>query len=357
MPNQAVFTSLSDEDRTILSARVRSQTSQKRDAFRARIILLAADGITNREIASRLDTRTATVSMWRRRFQQSGLPGLADMPRPGKKPIYNEDTRRRVLDKLGEPPPSGYAKWNGRLVAEALGDVSDHHVWRILRKNGICLEKQRSWCVSTDPEFTRKAADVIGIYLNPPDNALVLCVDEKPSIQALERAQGYLKLPNGKALGGYSHDYKRHGTTTLFAALNIATGQVKTGHYNRRRRVEFLDFMNEVIADYPGREFHVVLDNLNTHKPKNDQWLARHKNVHFHFTPTHASWMNMVEVWFSILSRGALKGASFTSPQQLREAIDAFVVAHNSRASAFEWKKTEVGPKSLKSARTVFNAS
>ena len=154
---------------------------------------------------------------------------------------------------------------------------------------------------------------------------MVLAVDEKPQIQALERAQGWLRLPNGKALSGYSHGYKRHGTTTLFAALEVATGLVRTEHYWRRRRREFLDFMNQLVELYEGFEIHVILDNLNTHKPKHDRWLARHKNVHFHYTPTYSSWLNQVEIWFSILSRRALQGASFTSPWQVREAIDKFV--------------------------------
>lgn len=348
MSRQSTPIVLSGEDRAVLAARVRSQTCQKRDVFRARIVLMAAEGRTNLEIAASLGTRVATASQWRTRFAREGFAGLCDKPRPGKAPLYDERTESRVLEKLDEPAPKGWAKWNGRLLAEALGDVSAHQVWRILRKRGISLEKRRSWCISTDPEFAKKAADVVGLYLSPPENAVVLSVDEKPSIQALERAQGYLKFPNGKALMGYSHDYKRHGTTTLFAALNVATGQVRAGHYNRRRRREFLDFMNQVVADHPGREIHVILDNLNTHKPKNDQWLARHKNVHFHFTPTHASWLNQIEVWFSILSRAALKGASFTSPKQVRQAIDDFIEAHNKNTAPFNWTKKTVGAKSLK---------
>ncbi len=201
---------------------------------------------------------------------------------------------------------------------------------------------------STDPEFAAKAADIVGLYLNPPEHAVVLCVDEKPRIQALERAQGWLRLPNGQALGGFAHRYKRHGTTTLFAALEVTTGLVKTGHYQRRRRAEFLDFMNEVVAVHPEREIHVVLDHLNPHKPKCDRWRARHKNVHFHFTPTYASWLNMIEIWFSLLQRHALAGASFTSPQQLRAAIDAYVRHHNASAAPFEWRKTTIQPKPLR---------
>ena len=165
----------------------------------------------------------------------------------------------------------------------------------------------------------RAAAEIVGLYLAPPENAIVICVDEKPSIQALVRAQGYLKLPNGRALTGQSHDYKRHGTSTLFAAFEVATGKIMTAHKRHRRRVEFLDFMNEIVAAYPGTAIHVVLDNLNTHKPKKDRWLKRHPNVHFHFTPTRASWLNQVEIWFSILQGNSLKDAPFVSVKQLRE--------------------------------------
>jgi len=185
---------------------------------------------------------------------------------------------------------------------------------------------------------------VVGLYLNPPENAVVVCVDEKPHIQALQRAQGYLRLPDGKAVNGFSHCYKRHGTTTLFAALDVVTGQVKAGHYARRRRREFLDFMNQIVAENPDQEIHVILDNLNTHKPKRDRWLKLHPQVHMHYTPTYSSWLNQVECWFSIMSRAALKGASFTSPRQLREAIDAFVHAYNENAAPFEWSKAVVHP-------------
>ena len=172
---------------------------------------------------------------------------------------------------------------------------------------------------ATIPQFAAKAADVVGLYVDPPAKAIVLCVDEKPSIQALERAQGYLKLPNGRALTGQSHDYKRHGTTTLFAALEVATGRIIAAHSKRRRRVEFLGFMNSVVAAFPDRELHVILDNLNTHK-KNERWLKKHPNVHFHFTPTRSSWLNQVETWFSILQGQSLNGASFTAVEQIAGA-------------------------------------
>ena len=252
------------------------------------------------------------------------------------------------MKALDEPPPAGYSRWNGRLLAKHLGDVSKDQVWRMMRKHDLHLERRQSWCVSTDPEFSRKAADVVSLYLNPPRNALVLCVDEKPCIQALERAQGWIRLPSGRALTGFAHEYKRHGTTTLFAALEVATGLVHSGHYRRRRRREFLDFMNELVALYPGKELHVVLDNLSTHKPKEDRWLKSHPNVHFHFIPTHSSWLNQVECWFSILSRGALQGSSFTSVRMLIQAIEAFIASWNQNASPFEWTKQEVKQQDMK---------
>ena len=199
------------------------------------------------------------------------------------------------------------------------------------------------------PESAAKAAEIVGLYIAPPDNAVVLAVDEKPSIQALERAQGYLKLPSGRAMTGQSHDYKRHGTTTLFAALNVESGEVVGRHYKRRRRVEFLDFMNRVVAAYPERQIHVVLDNLSTHKPTRDMWLKRHKNVHLHYTPTDASWLSQIEIWFSILTGQSLSGASFASVKDLIAAyIDAFIERYNQTARPFVWTKSEVHQKRLR---------
>ena len=333
---------LTDSDRLELKSWASAGSTEQRLAFRARVILGLADGLSAAEVAQRNDTRLATISKWRGRFSKAGLQGLSDAPRSGKPASYDESTQRRILAALDEPPPEGYARWNGTLLAQRLQDISKHHIWRVLRGHDISLQRRRSWCISTDPQFAQKAADIVALYLNPPDNAVVLSVDEKPHIQALERAQGWLKLPNGKALTGFNHEYTRHGTTTLFAALEVATGLVKAGHYQRRRRVEFLDFMNRVVAEHPARQIHVILDNLSTHKPKCDRWLTRHKNVQFHFTPTHASWLNQVEVWFSILSQQALAGSSFTSPKQVRQRIDAFIAAHNRNAHPFEWTKQVV---------------
>jgi transposase len=339
---------LTAKEKSDLEAWQRSGSTEQRLALRAQIILgCAAVGQTT-AVAGKLGVMPYVVSKWRKRFAAGRMAGLQDTPRSGKPRTYTAETEKRVLAQLDQPPPKGYAQWNGPLLAQSLQDVSEHHVWRVLRNHGIQLQRRRSWCLSTDPEFAPKAADIVGLYLDPPANAIVLAVDEKPHIQALERAQGWLRMPNGKALTGFSHEYARHGTSTLFAALEVATGLVQAGHYSRRRRREFLDFMNEVVANHPEKEIHVVLDNLNTHKPKQDRWLARHPNVHLHFTPTHASWLNQIEVWFSLLSRQALRGASFRSTIQLRRAIDDFIHAHNRKAAPFEWRKTFVTPSRLK---------
>ena len=339
---------VNDEDRETLKAWLRGSTTEQRLVTRARIIMRLSENGAVGACAKSEKASTLTVSKWRDRYLAKGIAGLQDAPRSGKPVTYGTKAEKRILAQLDTPPPDGYARWNGTLLAHALGDISSAQIWRVLRKHKISLERRHSWCISTDPEFAAKAADVVGLYLSPPTNAIVICVDEKPSIQALERSQGWLKLPNGKALTGFSHNYKRHGTTTLFAALEVATGLVHAGHFNRRRRREFLAFMNELVAKYPGKEIHVVLDNLNTHKPKRDMWLKRHPHVHFHYTPTSASWLNQVEIWFSLLSRYALAGASFTHVNQVRRQIDKFIQAHNEQAAPFEWTKADVRPRALK---------
>ena len=222
-----------------------------------------------------------------------------------------------------------------------------------LAQGGIALTRQRSWCVSTDPEFAAKAADIVGLYLNPPENALVISIDEKPSIQALERAHGYVQTDSGKIVRGFKSTYKRHGTLNLFAALEVVTGAVhgKTTRY--KKRVDFLAFMDEVLAELPGdREIHVIMDNYCIHK-KNELWLAAHPNVFFHFTPTSASWLNMVEIWFGLLTRKSLRGASFKDTEQLRQAIEDFIAVYNPTAKPFVWRKREVKGSQLRN--TIVN--
>jgi transposase len=341
---------VSEEQKAVLESWMRKGTTEKRYAERAKIILLSSAGEKRDAIVKRMALAPGIVSKWRKRFLEQGIDGLFDLSRTGKPPRYDKETEQRILDVLDKDPPKGFSRWNGPLVAKELGDVNVHQIWRVLRKKGVSLERRHSWCVSTDPAFATKAADIVGLYLSPPDGALVISVDEKPCIQVLERAQGYLRLPNGRALTGFSHEYKRHGTTTLFAALDVMRGQVKIRHTKRRRRRQFLDFMNDVLRDAdPDQEIHVILDNLSTHKPKDDRWLARHKNVTFHYTPTHASWLNQIEIWFSILQTKSLRGSTFTSAQQLRQHIDAFTASYNADAQPFEWHKVKVTNKKLES--------
>ncbi len=332
----------------MLEALVRSTKTEVRKRDRARIVLLAAGGTATREIGRVVGCTTGTASKWLVRYARARLAGLDETGHRGAVPKYGAAEQKRILALLDQSPPDGYANWTPLLLARALGDIHEQYIWRFLRAQKINLSGRKSWCVSRDPEFVAKAAEIVGLYMAPPDNAVVLSVDEKPSIQALERAQGYLKLPTGRAMIGQSHDYKRHGTTTLFAALDVTTGQVTGRHYKRRRRVEFLAFMNKVVADYPDREIHVILDNLSTHKPKRDLWLARHPNVHLHYTPTHASWLNQIKIWFSILSGKSLNGASFQTVDQLKTHINSFIASYNEDARPFAWTKSQVHQKRLK---------
>jgi transposase len=339
---------LTGEERSELESFARSTRTEHRLRQRAQIVLLAADGMATRAIGREIGCTTGTASKWRVRYAEKRLAGLDERGNRGAERKYTQVTDKRILAQLDEPAPKGRARWTAPLIAAALGDVGVQYVWRFLRAHKIDLAARKSWCESNDPEFAAKAADIVGLYLAPPENAIVLCVDEKPSIQALERKQGYLKLPNGRALTGQSHDYKRHGTSTLFAALEVATGKVRTSHKKRRRRVEFLAFVNEVTAAYPGKRLDVIVDNLNTHKPKNDRWRARHPNVRFHYTPTRASWLNQVEIWFSILQGQSLQHASFNSVTELRAHIDAFIANYNDTAQPFAWTKSQVHQKRLK---------
>src|SRR5450830_1557737 len=282
-------------ERSALEKNVRGAKTEQRLALRSRIILLAADGMGTGAIAAQLQTAAATVSKWRVRFAQMGLEGLADAPRCGAPGKYTKETELRILAKLDEPVPRGETVWTARLLGRELS------------------------------------------------------VDEKPSIQALERAQGYLRFNDGRTYSGFSDRYRRNGTTTLFGALQVATGMVTTGHYKRRRRIEFLDFMNKLIRQYSeDQEIHVILDNLSTHTKKGGTWLARHPQVHFHFTPTGASWLNQIEVWFSILTVRLLRNGSFTSGKELRDAIDRFTRASCEDCSPFAWTKEKVHQVTLK---------
>ena len=341
MPRVAIVLSCTTEVMSELGRLARSRSGEVRLAERARVVLACLEGKRNDDVAREMGLRPNTVGDWRRRFASGGIAGLGDMPRVGKPAKHGVELRDRILMQLELPAPAGMASWDGGSLALAL-DVTPHAVWRVLRKQGIQLQRHRSWCVSTDPEFAAKAADVIGLYLNPPQNALVLSVDEKPSIQALERARGYVHTSSGKIVQGMKSTYKRHGTVNLFAALEVATGVIRGKTTQTKKRADFQAFMDDVVAEQPDtRQIHVILDNLNTHK-KNDDWLAAHPNVTFHFTPTSASWLNQVEIWFGIFQRKTLNNASFQSIEQLVRAIHAFMAAYNANAAPFVWRKREV---------------
>ena len=353
MPRHAPELECSAEDKASLVAITKSRIAEARTVERARIILACVDGKEIRQVARELGVSIPTVTKWRRRFALWGLRGLGDQSRSGKPVRYDTAFRNRVLALLEETPPPGMSHWDGPAVAEKL-DASVHAVWRVLRREGIYLQRRRSWCVSTDKEFAPKAADVVGLYLNPPLNAVVLSVDEKPSIQAIERASGYVETDSGNVVRGLKSTYKRHGTLNLFAALEVGTGQVKTKFTEFKKREDFRGFLDGVLADQPqDAEIHVILDNYSPHK-RNDDWLAKFEGrVQFHFTPTSASWLNQIEIVFSLLQRKTLNGGIFKTKDQLREAIEAFFRRHNERAKPFRWRKRDVKGSQLRN--TVVN--
>jgi transposase len=353
MPRKAPKVECSREEYAELQKISRQQKTELRLSRRAKIVLCCIEGKRIQAISKELGESENVVIKWRDRFLREGIKGLKDAARSGKPITYDGEFRKRVLETLSLEAPNGQARWDGPTIAEYL-NVSVDAVWRLLRQERIQLARQRTWCISTDPEFTAKAADVVGLYLNPPENAVVISVDEKPSMQALSRTTGYVKTRNGKIVKGIKSTYRRNGTRNLFAALEVATGVIhgKTTVY--KKRVDFLGFMDELLLDLPqgnGVEYHVILDNYCVHKRNND-WLSNHPNVHFHFTPTSASWLNQIEIWFNIMTRKVLKGASFNSTEQLCEAIRKFIAAYNLSAEPFTWRKREVVGSQIKNTIT-----
>jgi transposase len=329
-----------------------SEKIERRLYLRAKIILKCLENQTNLEIAQELQISRFTVSKWRMRFYKEGIKGLYDTQRLGKPKKYGVEFRNKLLKLLETPPPKGQSNWDGKALAKELKS-SDDTVWRLLKKEGIQLQRTRSWCVSTDKQFTAKAVDIIGLYLNPPENAIVFCVDEKPSIQAIERKIGFVETSSGKIVRGLKSTYKRNGTLNLFAALNIATGHIKAKTTKQKTRIDFQSFLNTTIEGITeDKEIHIIMDNYCTHK-KNEQWLQDHPNVYFHYTPTSASWLNQVEIWFGILTRKALKNNSFDSKDSLKKAIEDFIEFYHENARPFIWRKREVKGSQLRN--TIMN--
>jgi transposase len=280
MPRKTPKIEIAAEDKPVLLRWASSRTLSKQVVDRAKMIRDSEVGKPVKQIAMELNTYPNKVIYWRQRYFELGLEGLQDKPRSGRPAIYDDAFRNRVLERLSDTPPKGLATWDGPELAKEL-NVPVDAVWKVLRKEGINLQRQRSWCISTDKNFAAKAADIVGLYLDPPLNAIVLCVDEKPSIQALERKTGYIKADSGKIVRAYKSTYKRHGTLNLFGALEVSTGKIKGKVTEAKKREDFQQFMDEIVAEYSAdQEIHVVLDNYCTHK-KNEEWLAKNKNVHF----------------------------------------------------------------------------
>jgi transposase len=325
-------------DRDELARLTRSSSVRAGLAQRARIVLMAADGVSNTAIAQTVGVSRPTVIGWRDRYAVKGIAGLEDEPRSGRPRTIDHAA---VITATLKPPPKKYGvtHWSTRLLARHLG-IGDATVAKAWREYRVQPWRAESFRFSTDPQLVGKVTDVVGLYLNPPENAIVLCVDEKSQIQALDRTAPILPLQPGLA-ERRSHDYVRHGTSTLFAALEIATGKVTGACKPRHRNQEFLAFLRQIARAYPERELHLVMDNYAAHKhPNVKAWLAANPRVHCHFTPTHASWMNLVEVWFSLIERQAIHRGTFTSVKDLNAKIRAFVDGWNDRCHPFVWTKT-----------------
>ena len=329
---------LREDDRDQLVRWTRSTATRAGLVLRARIVLAASAGEANEAIADRLGTSRTTVIKWRARYQDKGLDGLLDEPRSGRP---RQVDHRDVVAATLTPPPKklGVTHWSTRLLAKHLG-IGDATVARAWREYGVQPWRVETFKFSTDPELVAKVTDVVGLYLEPPENAIVLCVDEKSQIQALDRTAPMLPMQPGLPQRR-THDYKRHGTTTLFAALEIATGKVTGACKPRHRHQEFLAFLKQVARAYPEGELHLVMDNYATHKKAEVRtWLEANPRIHVHFTPTSGSWLNLVEVWFSILDRQAIRRGTFTSVKDLNTKIRAYITGWNARAHPFIWTKT-----------------
>jgi transposase len=304
--------------------------------------LAAATGLSNQQIAADLEIPQVTVGKWRRSFAEQGLEGLRDAARSGRPPKHDATVWQKV-QTLACQQPESQSRWTVRTLAREVG-LPHTTVHNILTASQLQLHRIRTFTFSPDPDFEAKLLDIVGLYLNPPENALVICVDEKPGIQALDRTQPLLPL-RAKKPRSWTNEYVRHGTQTLIAALEIATGKVVAHIRNRRTSMNFRRFMNEVVRAYPDCQLHVVADNLNIHKNQAlRRWLSRHPRVHFHYTPTHASWVNLIECFFSILSKQGLAHSVQRSKQDLKDLLQRFLASYNATCGPFTWTK---GPEQL----------
>jgi transposase len=335
---KAAAITLDDQERLTLARWARGRSTPARLVLRARIVLRAVDGMDNLGIAAELGTGRLTVARWRNRFATGRLAGIErDAPRGGRTPTTRSRVARRIVEATTQTTPPDATHWSTRTLAETLG-VSRSMVHRVWRANGLKPHLVRTFKVSNDPRFVEKLVEVVGLYLTPPDHALVLSVDEKSQIQALDRTQKSLPLYPGRA-ATLTHDSVRHGTTTLFAALNVAEGLVISRCMKRHRHQEWIRFLQTIdAATDPDLDLHLIVDNYATHKhPKVNRWLARHPRFHLHFIPTSSSWLNLVERWFRELTEKRLRRGVFRSVPDLTKAIDDYIEHHNNRTTGFTW--------------------
>lgn len=330
---------LNDQEKTKLQELARRGKTSQAMALRCRVILECAKGQSNQQVSARLKLSSPTVGKWRARFAKAGLAGLSDAPRPGQpRKVTDEDVERVVTATLESTPPNA-THWSTRSMAKHSGLKRDaiHRIWRAF---GLKPHLQETFKLSTDPFFVEKVRDVVGLYINPParTRAVVLCVDEKSQVQALERTQPLLPMRPGQAQKR-THDYQRHGTTSLFAALDVATGKVIGQCHRQHRHQEFLRFLEKIEAEVPAKlEIHLVMDNYATHKtPKVQRWFQRHPRYHLHFTPTSASWLNQVERWFAKITEQRIRRDAFRSVTALETAITEYIERNNADPAPFIW--------------------
>lgn len=346
---------LTDEQREALTRWSRGRSTPVRLMQRAKIVLLAAEGMMNKDIAAELGIMPNTVVRWRARFATGGLEAIEkDAPRGGRTPRRRDAVARQIIEKTTQERPPNATHWSGRSLAAALG-VDKSMVWRVWQANGLKPHLVRTFKVSNDPRFVEKMTDVVGLYLDPPERALVFCFDEKSQIQALDRTQPGLPLKKGRC-GTMTHDYKRNGTTTLFAALEIVEGKLIGQCMPRHRHQEFIKFLKLLDAETPaGMDMHLILDNYSTHKhPNVASWLKRHPRFHLHFTPTSSSWLNLVERWFREITDKRIRRGVFRSVRELKMAILDYIEDHNKNPKPFIWTATAQGIlKKVRRARAV----
>lgn len=331
---------LTDEIKMQLENISNSRSLPHSQVRRAKIILMSDQGLTNTAIAKKVGLSISVVGMWRKRFINQGLMGLYDEPKPGAPRSINDQQIAELIKKTLKSKPKGATHWTCRSIAKET-QISKSTVQRIWSAFNLQPHRQKHFTLSTDPLFIEKVRDIVGLYLNPPDKAMVLCVDEKTQIQALDRTQPILPIGLGY-VEGITHQYKRHGTLTLFAALDLATGEVITQCKKRHRHQEYLQFLKHIDKNVPkDMDIHIVADNYATHKhPKVRSWIAARPRYHVHFTPTYSSWLNQVEIWFNIITQKAIRRGSFKSVKQLTDKIKLFVESYNSSAKPFVWTAT-----------------